>query len=261
MAWYTGLLGYLADVLMGIICLVWFIVMIKFPWDAYYSAKEVIDQIERSRKDKLAVDPEEEKYVRMMHSRILIVCLILHAASAGIVFGVAIYFKLVVGFAFGIFYMISSAFRPLHKTYQYLHNRFLEIQKAVRHPRNNILGYEEKTKMRIETMIAKFEVRVGDRKAKDMPRFEKDPDDYSYYDQYNGDLSDDQSLKARTSKYRADYKKVSKEMEFQKNLIRMDLRSKVDSLADSLQDVAVRVLEKPESVSVVKELVKNVKAE
>ncbi|MEM3342413.1 MAG: hypothetical protein QW728_06935 [Thermoplasmata archaeon] len=162
MSWYTPIVSHIVDIIMFVISLIWFIIIIKYPWDAFFRAKGVLDEMERSKKENIAVDKDDEAFVKRKYKQLLFISLFLHFISAIAVTCVAYFLDLVIGYPFAIFYTVSACFRPLSRFYDYLMSRFYTIEENVKYPLKNVESFQNRT----EKLFAEFSKKVEEAIAK-----------------------------------------------------------------------------------------------
>jgi hypothetical protein len=162
-AWLLGLggfvgesvkAGHLLDWVMGGLCLLWLIVILKAPWDLYFQAHEVAFELQRSKERGIAVTAGREEYIRTLQQRLGWLAVGAHVFSAALVAAIAYYSGGKVGYYFAAFYLISTAFRPAVAGYVYLWRKLTAIGEEVKYPREDIVEVREKLKWQEETIRA-----------------------------------------------------------------------------------------------------------
>lgn len=127
------------EVIAGGFCLVWLFVLLKAPWDLFFQAQAIADEMASSRQGGIRVDEGREAYVRRLRGRLLVVALAAHALSAAISAGIALFGGGVLGWWFAAFYLISTAFRPAVSAYRHLMRRLRQLFEEARFPRQDVL--------------------------------------------------------------------------------------------------------------------------
>ena len=135
--------GGIVDAFVGAICLAWFFVLLKAPWDLFFQARGVAEEMVRSREAGIRVDPAREAYVARLSRRLLALALSAHVASALLAAGAAAFGGGVVGWWFAAFYLVSTAFRPAVSAYRHLRDKLRTLFTEVRFPREDVLGMRE----------------------------------------------------------------------------------------------------------------------
>lgn len=148
------------DAATGGFCLAWLIVLLKAPWDLYFEARAVLEDMKVSRSRGITVDAERETRVRRVSRRLLALAIFAHLASAALVAGVAQLSGGRVGFFFAAFYAISTVFRPAVSGYRHLWLWLRELRSEVKFPREDVLTMrEEVTQHGLEIHAAREEIR------------------------------------------------------------------------------------------------------
>src|SRR5438093_8607931 len=92
-AWLLGLgavvrasiaAGHLLDWVMGGLCLLWLIVILKAPWDLFFQAQAVAFELQRAKERKVAVLPGREEYVLRLRGRLAGLAVGAHLLSAAL---------------------------------------------------------------------------------------------------------------------------------------------------------------------------------
>ena len=94
LAWLLGLgdvirasvaAGHLLDWVMGGLCFLWLIIILKAPWDLYFQAHEVAFELQRSHERRVPVAAGREEYIRSLRRRLLWLSVGAHLFSAVLV--------------------------------------------------------------------------------------------------------------------------------------------------------------------------------
>ncbi len=158
-AWLLGLddtvrasiaAGHLLDWVMGTLCLVWLIVLLKAPWDLFFQAHAVTFELQRSRERGVPVAAGREEYVRTVRRRLFWLAIGAHAGSAALVALVTWFAGSEVGYYFAAFYLVSTAFRPAVAGYVYLTGKLRAIGEEARYPREDVLELRDQVKWQKE---------------------------------------------------------------------------------------------------------------
>jgi hypothetical protein len=158
-AWLLGLgevartsvaAGHLLDWVMGALCLVWLIVILKAPWDLYFQAHAVAFEQQRSRERGVPITAGREAYVRTLQRRLGWLAVGAHVISALLVAAVAYFAESIVGYYFAVFYLVSTGFRPAVAGYVYLARKLHAIGTETRYPREDVVELREKLKVQEE---------------------------------------------------------------------------------------------------------------
>ena len=136
--------GHVLDWVMGGLCLLWLLVILKVPWDLYFQAARVSFEIQRSKERKVAVPAGREEYIRALKPRLAWLAVGAHLLSAALVAGINYFTGGQVGYYFAVFYLVSTVFRPAVAGYWYLHSKLSAIQEEARYPREDVLTLLQK---------------------------------------------------------------------------------------------------------------------
>ncbi|HZT44302.1 MAG TPA: hypothetical protein VFA07_19205 [Chthonomonadaceae bacterium] len=138
--------GHLLDWIMGVLCFLWLLVILKAPWDLYFQAQEVSFEMQRSRERQIALPPGREAYLLRLRRRLGWLAVGMHLLSAALVAAVTYFSGGHLGYYFAGFYLVSTFFRPVLAGYVYLTRKLNAIGEEARYPREDILEVREKLK-------------------------------------------------------------------------------------------------------------------
>ncbi|MEN9244520.1 MAG: hypothetical protein Q6K81_06460 [Gloeomargarita sp. DG02_5_bins_242] len=124
--------------LTGLVVLGWLVLITTVPWNVYFRAREVLAEIARSQEQGLTLNPERERYSRLVARRSLVLALGLHLGSCLVFLGLAQ--VAVVGYWGAGAALLLTGFRPTVRTYQFLLRRLGQIEQEVRYPREDVVA-------------------------------------------------------------------------------------------------------------------------
>jgi hypothetical protein len=131
--------GRLLDWVMGALCLLWLLVILKAPWDLYFQASAVAFEQERSRERSIALTPGRAEYIRTLRRRLGFLAIGAHLGSAALIAAIAFLTgERQVGYWFAVFYLVSTVFRPAVAGYAYLARKLSAVGEEARYPREDI---------------------------------------------------------------------------------------------------------------------------
>jgi regulator of replication initiation timing/multisubunit Na+/H+ antiporter MnhE subunit len=131
--------GRLLDWVMGALCLLWLMVILKAPWDLYFQASAVAFEQERSRERAIALVPGRAEYIRILRKRLGLLAVGAHVGSAVLIAAISFLTgERQVGYWFAVFYLVSTVFRPAVAGYAYLSQKLSAVGEEVRYPREDI---------------------------------------------------------------------------------------------------------------------------
>lgn len=135
---------HLLDIIMGVLCFVWLLIILKAPWDLYFKAREVEFEQARAVERDITLEAEHKNYVRQLHPKLMFLAIGTHLASASLVAGITYASQGKVGYYFAVFYLISTAFRPLLAGYGYLMQKLQAMNDEAHFPRVDTYALEQK---------------------------------------------------------------------------------------------------------------------
>lgn len=124
----------------GAAALGWLIVLVSVPWNLYFGARQVMAEIDASRRRRIDVQPSDETEARRIRRRMLWFALGGHLATAigaGLIGFLAHETAL---YYFAGFYLFSAAIRPAIAYFSHLRKRIGELSRAARHPRDDVVA-------------------------------------------------------------------------------------------------------------------------
>jgi hypothetical protein len=136
--------GHLLDWVMGGLCFLWLILILKAPWDLYFQTHEVAFELQRSHERRVRVVAGREEYIRSLRRRLLWLSVGAHLFSAALVAVVAYLAHHSIGYYFAAFYLVSTVFRPAAAGYVYLSRKLHAIEEEARYPREDVVEIREK---------------------------------------------------------------------------------------------------------------------
>ncbi len=131
----STLLSYVA----GAAALGWLIVLVSAPWNLYFGARQVMAEIDASRRRGIDVVPADEAEAKRIQGRMLWFALgghVLTAIGAGLVGYLA---HQSAGYYFAGFYLFSAAIRPAVAYFSHLRRRIGELSRETLYPRDDVV--------------------------------------------------------------------------------------------------------------------------
>jgi hypothetical protein len=130
--------GSFLDWLIGIGTFAWLMTVVVVPWDIYFEASEVINEAKLSEQAKIDFNKEQLPYVRRLKKVSLVIAIILHLVSAGVLYWLALSGISVVGYFGAGAALLLTLFRPAIRTYEYISARLALIREQIQYPREDI---------------------------------------------------------------------------------------------------------------------------
>jgi hypothetical protein len=133
-------LSTLASIVAGAGALGWLIVLVSAPWNLYFGARQVLAEIEVSRRRDIHIEPADAAEARRIRRRMLEFALgghLVTAIGAGLVGYLA---HETAGYYFAGFYLFSAAIRPAVAYFSHLRRRISELSREALYPRDDVLS-------------------------------------------------------------------------------------------------------------------------
>lgn len=127
------------DAVLGAASFYWLLIIATVPWNLYFRAREVRNEIGVSRVRGITVAAEHEAQVRRLERRLLWLAVSGHVVTAAAVAAVTFVSGRVLGYYFAAFYLLSCAFRPAAAYLGYLRARIARLLKETTHPREDVV--------------------------------------------------------------------------------------------------------------------------
>ncbi|MER6506671.1 hypothetical protein ABT158_07635 [Nonomuraea sp. NPDC001636] len=141
---YAGVpLSTLLSLGLGAICLVWLVVLLTFPWNLSFAARQVVRDIAVSREAGIDVPARGEEEARTIARRMLVLAVAGHVVSAVVVAVVTFFSGRQIGYYFAGFYLLATAFRPAGAYVGHLRERVRTLGREVRYPRLDVIALRD----------------------------------------------------------------------------------------------------------------------
>jgi hypothetical protein len=131
--------GHLLDWVMGFLCLLWLLIILKVPWDLYFQAQQVAFELQRAGERKIEVSANRADYIQTIRRRLAWLAITAHLFSAALVTAITYFSGGKVGYYFAVFYLVSTAFRPAVAGYVYLSRKLAAIGEEARYPYEDVM--------------------------------------------------------------------------------------------------------------------------
>jgi len=145
--------GHMLDWIMGFLCQLWLLVILKVPWDLYFQAQEVAFELQRAGERKIDLSAGRSEYIQTLRRRLGWLAIAAHLFSAALIAAIAYFSGGKVGYYFSGFYLVSTAFRPAVAGYVYLSRKLSAIGEEARYP------YEDVRELRTKVQWQEAAVR------------------------------------------------------------------------------------------------------
>jgi hypothetical protein len=124
---------------MGALCLVWLVVIVVLPWNLYFAARHLLQEMQKSRARGIAVRDDVEGGTRVVAQRMLRISLALHVGTAALLGVGATAYGQPAGQVFAALFLLSTFFRPGVEYYRHLRRQLAETLNEVRYPREDVV--------------------------------------------------------------------------------------------------------------------------
>ncbi|MGW2161484.1 hypothetical protein [Nonomuraea sp. NPDC001699] len=142
---------------LGAVCLFWLVVLLTFPWNLSFAARQVVHDIAVSRESGIEVPAHREEEARTIARRMLVLAVAGHVVSAVVVAVVTFFSGRQVGYYFAGFYLLATAFRPAGAYVAHLRERVRTLGGEIRYPRLDVIALRGQ----VETLTAASERLAG----------------------------------------------------------------------------------------------------
>lgn len=134
----------------GALCLMWLAVLLTVPWNLYFQARTVRQEITEGRAAGLDIAAGRERDADRISRRLLGAAVGAHLVSAAAIAVVAAVSGQAVGYWFCAFYLVGTALRPAEAWLRHLRARIGVLREEASFPRDDILAL----KARLDTAEA-----------------------------------------------------------------------------------------------------------
>lgn len=153
------------DWIIGLLSLIWLLFIVTVPWNAYFKAKEILDEAAISKRKDILVIDESLDYVKKVAKISLAVSISLHLVSALVLYYIAYAGVSVTGYYAAILTILFTFLRPSIRFYEYLQRKLNAIKQEFRYPRediNTLLEDINQIKQDVNYILAELSSREGE---------------------------------------------------------------------------------------------------
>lgn len=144
--------GSLVDWLVGVGIIWWLAVVTTLPWNAHFAALRVVEEAQASREKGIAVNEEHVAFARRIATRFRTLAIGLHLATAAVLFGLAYFHVVAVGYPAAIAALALTFARPAAQAYEHLAERLRLMQHQVHYPREDVVELRNRVQ-ELETQL------------------------------------------------------------------------------------------------------------
>lgn len=124
---------------LGAVSLYWLLIITTVPWNLYFRARAVRNEIAVSHRRRISVRAGHKAEVRRLEKRLLWLAVAGHVFSAAIVAAITYVSGHELGYYFAAFYLLSCLFRPVTAYLGYLRARIALLLRETTYPRDDIV--------------------------------------------------------------------------------------------------------------------------
>ncbi|AKF09008.1 hypothetical protein DB32_006157 [Sandaracinus amylolyticus] len=129
------------DAGMGAVALVGLFALVRLPWDLYFQARALVVEQAESVARGIAVSDADRASASRVASRLLALCISLHAMAAALLALASAVTGGRVGYAFAAFYLLSIVLRPIEAAYRHVAERLAGMRERARYPREDVMRW------------------------------------------------------------------------------------------------------------------------
>ncbi|MCB1157708.1 MAG: hypothetical protein KDK45_09410, partial [Leptospiraceae bacterium] len=136
--------GEFMDWLVGSLSLIWMFFVVTIPWNSFFKAREIVYEAEVSRLKNINIQEDGLVFAQKVAKRSLAVSVLLHIASAVLLFWVSYTHISVVGYYSAVLILLLTFLRPGIRFYEYLHKKLEMIREEFHYPREDVALLKQK---------------------------------------------------------------------------------------------------------------------
>ncbi len=145
--WLHVPVGSLIDWLVGVGILWWLGVVTTLPWNAHFAALGVVEEAQASREHGIAVNEEHVAFARRMATRFRTLAVGLHLLTAAVLFVLAYFRVVAVGYPAAIAALALTFARPAARAYEHLAERLSLMRHQVHYPREDVMELRDRVQV------------------------------------------------------------------------------------------------------------------
>jgi hypothetical protein len=160
--WVGGEPGAIREWVIGLFVLWWLVVVVILPWDLHFTARTLLVDAARSRKDGITVADADIAYVARWAKLSLWLAIVLHIVSAGGFYLLAALDIYHLGYYAAAASILAMGLRPAGRAYDFLIERLGSIGREVRHPRDDVNALRQKIEGiddRVKELVQRLDVK------------------------------------------------------------------------------------------------------
>ena len=166
--WFQVPVGSFLDWVIGGASFLWLAIIVTFPWDIHFQAKEVLAEMNKSKDKEIEVTAERQSYVLNLARRSLVIAIALHLLSALGLYSLAAFGISKLGYLSSGAALLLTGLRPAIEAYRYWIARLRAIRQEITFPREDIVTVRSQLN-KLEQQIEAIEHRLDPEKEDSWP--------------------------------------------------------------------------------------------
>jgi hypothetical protein len=158
--WFDVPVGRLVDWLLALGTFWWLLAIVTIPWNIHFQARAVLAEASESQQKTIAVEANQERYVRRWIAISLLIALALHLLSALALYALAAYGISPIGYVGSAAALLLTGLRPAVAGYEYVAERLRAIGERVRYPREDVATLRQQVD-KLRTQVANLELQLN----------------------------------------------------------------------------------------------------
>ncbi len=138
--------GRFIDWVIGIATFWWLLIIVTFPWNIHFQAREVVFEATISMEKNIPIKPKNLDYAKKWVKWSLIIAIALHLISAIGLYALAVSGISSIGYLGSGAALLLTVLRPVMRAYKYIAARLAAIQREFLYPREDIVKLRQDVK-------------------------------------------------------------------------------------------------------------------
>lgn len=137
--WLHVPVGSLVDWLVGVGIVWWLGMVTTLPWNAHFAALSVVQEAQNSREKGIVINEEHVAFAQRIAKRFRGLALGLHLLTAAVLFVLAYFHLIAVGYPAAFAALALTFARPVARAYEHLTERLRLMQHQIHYPREDVV--------------------------------------------------------------------------------------------------------------------------
>lgn len=159
--WLDLGVGSFIDWIVGIASFWWLLVIVTFPWNIHFQAREVVFEAAKSVEKEIPVQEQQVAYAKQWVKWSLVIAISLHLISAIGLYALAFMEISTIGYISSGAALLLTGLRPIVRAYEYISSRLSAIKGEIRYPREDVFKLRsdvKKLEQNVKSLQAKFKL-------------------------------------------------------------------------------------------------------